>query len=85
MQVCCIEDPSDVVSVNLNGKDLIEVVYLQYIIELKSINCPLLFQIREEDMVLFDNIVDINANENYLSLGNSVIAMAFSLARISSN
>lgn len=46
MQLCCVEDPSDVSILKLNGRDL--------------------NQIKEDDMLLFDNVEEIYANENSL-------------------
>ncbi|CAF1027217.1 unnamed protein product [Rotaria sordida] len=47
MHHCAIEDPSNVVILNVNGLDLREV--------------------KEEDFLLFDNVLRIDANENQLS------------------
>ncbi|CAF4690064.1 unnamed protein product, partial [Rotaria magnacalcarata] len=46
MHHCAIEDPSNVVILNVNGLDLQDV--------------------KEDDFLLFDNIVRIDANENQL-------------------
>ncbi|KAL5004765.1 hypothetical protein ScPMuIL_018221 [Solemya velum] len=46
MKHCCVEDPSDLCSVNIAGKELSE--------------------IKEDDLSLFDNVVYVNAGENYL-------------------
>lgn len=47
MQLCCVDDPLDLCSVDISAKNL--------------------KNIKEEDMGLFENITDINANENNLN------------------
>lgn len=44
MNLFCIEDPSDIVSLNLSGKDL--------------------YFVKEDDMVMFDSVIEIDASEN---------------------
>ncbi|ESP05046.1 hypothetical protein LOTGIDRAFT_230081, partial [Lottia gigantea] len=46
MKHCCVEDPSDLCSVNISGQGFTEV--------------------KEDDLVLFDNVAYVNAAENYL-------------------
>ena len=53
MQLCCVEDPMDLCSVDISAKDL--------------------KNIKEDDMGMFENITDINANENNLNFGKFVL------------
>lgn len=49
MQLCCVEDPMNLCSVDISAKSL--------------------KNIKEDDMGMFENITDINANENNLNFG----------------
>ena len=53
MKHCCVEDPSDLCSVNISGEGLTEV--------------------KEEDFALFDNVAYVNASENILPFGKSLL------------
>jgi hypothetical protein len=63
MHHCAIEDPSNVVILNVNGLELQEVS----VTDVASCRAlPRGFKVKEEDFLLFDNVLHIDASENQL-------------------